>query len=110
MDKIWAIIIFSSPVVVLFFSVWGACFAKKLNFLYIGFAILCLPFVVGEYIWYFEPIDTSKANYDLFAGMGLFFAGPFAAIGVLGFFLYMAVLGFMYIADLGFTQLMKTKE
>ena len=97
MDKILTFIIFLSPVAVLFFSVWGFFSAEKFKFLYVGFAILCLPFVVGEYIWYFEPIDTSKAYYDLFAGIGLFFAGPFAAIGVLGFFGYMAVLGLMHL-------------
>ena len=45
MDKILTSIIFLSPVAVLFFSVWGFFSAEKFKFLYVGFAILCLPFV-----------------------------------------------------------------
>ena len=80
----------------LFFSVWGVFLAEKLKFLYIGFAILCLPAVGGLSIWYLLTVESNTLNNEVFLGMVMVFTGPFALIGVVGFFGYMAVLGLMH--------------
>ena len=95
MEKILSFIIFLAPFAVLFFSVWGVFLAKHFKFLYVGFAILCLPTVGGLSIWYLLSVESNTPNTEVFLGMVMLFTGPFALIGVVGFFGYMAVLGLM---------------